>query len=107
MPVEASAIAPSPQGAGFEPGYGDMRAFPPPQAPAHAKGKRAPVAKKRKSGVFVLFTQLVLLLLLLGGGYAMWLAVNNPQGFEELKSLAFSGRDMLIERIKSLGDLLS
>ena len=38
------------------------------------------VAKRRKKGVFVAFVQLVLLLVMLGGGYAIWLAINDPAG---------------------------
>ena len=73
---------------GFSPGYGDMRAIP---RSLTMPGHRAPahqVAKPRKSSVFVPLIQLLLLLIILGTGYSMWLAVNDPQGFEDLKGLA-------------------
>lgn len=86
----------------FSPPYGEMRAIPHELASSGTKSETRVVAKKRKSGVFVPLVQFLLLLIILGAGYVMWLAVNDPQGFEDLKSLVMTGWDVLLERMRSL-----
>ncbi len=95
------------QGQGFSPDYAPMRAQPPIFPPSHTlaggagpKGSPQLVAKKRKGSVFVLFTQFLLLLIILGAGYAMWLSVNDPKGFEALKSLTVTGWETLVEQAR-------
>jgi hypothetical protein len=88
--------------ADFSPGYGEMRAIPPEFRPPHRKRPSQPVAKNRKISVFVPLMQFVLLLIILGAGYVMWLAVNDPQGFENLKSSVITIWEMLNTWIQEL-----
>ena len=84
----------------FAPGYGDMRAIAPENAPIIAKSPTRLVANRRKSGVFVLLVQFLLMLIILGAGYALWLSINDPSGFEALKSLAIMSWDTLLIQLK-------
>ncbi len=66
--------------------FNELRAVPREHGGARGKSAPPPVAKKRKSSVFVPLIQLLLLMIILATGYMMWLGVNDPQAFEELKS---------------------
>ncbi len=88
--------------AGFTPEYAQMRAVPPATAPWNRKSHTPVVANKRKTGIFVPLVQFVLLLIILGTGYLMWLGVNDPQGLEELKLQALSIWKFLVERFQEM-----
>jgi len=84
------------------PGYDEFRAYAPEQPQAAAgKPKTIQVERKRKGGLFVLFIQLLLLFILLASGYAIWLAMNDPQGFEQLQKTVLQGYQSLSERISA------
>ncbi|MCF6199743.1 MAG: helix-turn-helix domain-containing protein [Hyphomicrobiaceae bacterium] len=90
----------------YAPDYGQMRAIPPGYGNLAQKSRRQGVAKPRKNGVFVAFVQLLLLLIMLGAGYVIWLAINDPQGYEQLKTLvltrAAEGQKILVVYLQSL-----
>ena len=76
----------------FAPGFAEMRAIP----PAYGSGgfrDMPPLAEPRKRGFLVAFVQFLLFLIILAAGYAIWLAVNDPQGYEELKRLILTKAD--------------
>jgi len=66
--------------------YAQMRAIPPGHGSGAQKSQPQDIAKPREKGVFVALVQLLLLLIMLGGGYAVWLAINDPQSYEHLKT---------------------
>ncbi len=70
----------------FSPEYAQMRAIPPDQGGSVQKSRTQDIAKSPRKGVFVALVQLLLLLIMLAGGYAVWLAINDPQGYEHLKT---------------------
>ena len=78
----------------------DLRAIASDAGAANAQSPPLLVANKRKSGIFVLLLQFLLLLILLGAGYAMWLSIHDPQGFEALKSLTVTSWDTLAMQIR-------
>lgn len=80
-------------------GYGDMLAIPQDSTRSRGKSPTRMVAKKRETSVFVPLVQLLLLLIILTTGYMTWLGVNDPQGFEELKTLAIRSWQLLVEQV--------
>ncbi len=92
--------APTPQNPPFAPAYVDMRAIAPDNASKVAKRPVGAVADGRKSGIFVFLLQFILLLIILGAGYVMWLTVHDPQRYEVLKSLALMSWETLMMQIK-------
>jgi len=90
----------------FTPDYAQMRAVPPAYGNRAQKSRSQGVVKPRKKGVFVAFVQLLLLLIMLGAGYIVWLAINDPQGYVQLKALlltrAAEGQKILMIYLHSL-----
>lgn len=105
-PVAPLAAAVPAESGPPQPGYGDLRAYPndarwagyPPPPPAAAQPQR------RRNGFGVGLLQLLLLLILLASGYAMWLAMNDPQAFAALKVQLEDGLRQLVERGRGLAD---
>ncbi len=87
---------------GHSAGFGEMRAVPPDPAAPFSKSSVSPVADRGKKGVFVLLIQILLLLILVGGGYVFWLSLNDPQGYEKLEMLAVTGWRGLLEQVGPL-----
>jgi hypothetical protein len=87
----------------MQPGYGDLRAFPgDARWPGYAPQPPLQQQKRRRNGLGVALVQLLLLLILLASGYAMWLAMNDPQSFALLKTQLMDGLQQLVERGRNL-----
>jgi transcriptional regulator with XRE-family HTH domain len=96
--LQAATVEATPN---FTPNYGEMRAIPPGSERSASGTRSMQVAKKRTNSVFVFFMQLLVLLAILGSGYVIWLAMNDPQGYEDLKSLFGTGAKMLADKVFS------
>ena len=90
----------SPNSHQFSQGYGEFRAIGPEAGRVNANSSAPMVANRRKSGVFVFLLQFLVLLIILGAGYAMWLSVNDPPGYEALRSLTILSWETLVIQIK-------
>lgn len=91
-PPSIPAMTAGPRDGGREPAaprapHGDFRAIPTePHFGGYAPQRPLYAEEKRKGGLFIAFFQLLLLLIMLASGYAMWLAVNDPLAFADLKA---------------------
>jgi transcriptional regulator with XRE-family HTH domain len=85
-------------------GQGNFRAAPPSEQIPYPSSGQIPAhgPEKRKKKPFLGLLQFFLLLILLASGYAVWLAMNDPQGFENLKVALNSGLQALVEQISQL-----